>query len=106
MAMDNQIYNITFLGKHLLEIRGVVEGSKRHLKNDNYLDLLLYAEIILQNMVRYDRKLLLDPLVLDYYEWIYATIFTRLKNQRLKDKENKHVKLLYSVIQYLLNFGG
>ena len=56
--------------------------------------------------MRYERKLLLDQFILDYYEWIYATIFFRLKDQSLKEVEDKHIKLIYIVIQYLLNFGG
>lgn len=55
-----------------------MEEEKRAMKQDSFLDLLLYSEIILQNIIRYEKKLLLEKELLQYYEWVFATVFAGL----------------------------
>ena len=59
-------------------MKALVEEEKRAMKQDSFLDLLLYSEIILQNIIRYEKKLLLEKELLQYYEWVFATVFAGL----------------------------
>lgn len=59
-------------------MKALVEEEKRAMKQDSFLDLLIYSEIILQNIIRYEKKLLLEKELLQYYEWVFATVFAGL----------------------------
>lgn len=74
------------------------------MKRDALLDLLIYSEVILQNIIRYEKKLLLEKDLQQYYEWVFATVFAGLESSCLTEKERKHLRLVYPLIQYLLNF--
>lgn len=50
--------------------------------------------------------MLLDPIVLEHYDWLYKTVFKSLANEILTSKEASHVKLVFVVVQYLLNFSS
>ena len=64
--------------------------------------MLIYSEIILQNIIRYEKRLLLEAEVYDHFEWVCRTVFERVAT--VTEREDKHIKLVYSLIQYLLNF--
>lgn len=74
------------------------------MKRDSFLDLLIYSEIILQNIIRYEKKMLLEKELQQYYEWVFATVFAGLEASAATEKEAKHLRLIYPLIQYLLNF--
>ncbi len=50
---------MVFIQKYFSEIEQLIKEEKMQLKSNSYLDLLLYSEIILQNIIRYEKRLLL-----------------------------------------------
>lgn len=48
--------------------------------------------------------MLLEKDLLQYYEWVFEAVFTGLKTSLVTEKERKHMRLFYPLIQYLLNF--
>jgi hypothetical protein len=101
-GMEEQIYNVGFLGRYFSEIREVMGEERKGLKQDAYLDLLLYSEVVLQNIIRHEKRLLLEAEVYGHFEWVYTTVFERVTS--VTEREEKHIKLVYSLVQYLLNF--
>lgn len=53
MIMGDNLYDVEMIDEYLEEIRAVVVEEKKALKASNYFDCLVYAELMLQKIVRY-----------------------------------------------------
>lgn len=52
-AMDSQVFEMAVFDGMFKEIEWLVGLEKKSLRKSNYFDLLLYSELILQNIVRF-----------------------------------------------------
>lgn len=104
-GMNDQLFDADVLESFFKEIQWLVQVESKNLKHSNYFDLLLYSEIILQNIVRYQNRILLEPSLLSHYFWVYQTVLSQLSTAQATPKQDKHVRMFYAIVQYILNFG-
>ena len=69
--MADNLYDVGMIEGYLEEIREVAAEEKKSLKASGYFDLLVYAELMLQKIVRYSNRLLLDEKVNTHLEWVF-----------------------------------
>ena len=70
-----------------------------------YWNLLLYGETILENLIRFDHKQLLNPDLYDYLKWVYEETVKNLNDYDLKLENQWQIDKFYTVFLFLVKFG-
>ena len=96
--MESQVFDIHMLEGYFEEIQEVVREEKKGIKTSSYLDLLLYSELIMHNVVRFSNRILLEPAFRYYYAWILDIVTTEIPRVKLTSKEDKHIKMFYGLV--------
>ena len=70
-----------------------------------YWNLLLYGETILENLIRFDHKQLLNPDLYDYLKWVYEETVKNLNDYDLKLENQWQIDKFYTIFLFLVKFG-
>jgi hypothetical protein len=58
--MGMQVFDLRFTASTFREVREVYSAEWKQMSKSAFWDMLIYSEIVLQNIIRYEKKLLLE----------------------------------------------